>query len=352
MPAMSNRPTPLPFLPFLLVAIGACTVHTTTQGPRPGVAPSAPPGARSAANRAAANAANASANQAVASADCPNPQNHCLAEDVVIVSDRAYEKGYIYGFAARPVGAANAAGEASYMNLKSGETVVTEHVFPSHPAAAAELQVGRIALMFHRGDSGMYVPPRTREEAQGGRWWVARIVSVANASQGYVLVAGGYKIATSNLRVLDGAPSPTATVSPQVDEHYLSEDHWIVSDGGGLPERRYIYASVGAPIQTPSPQTQNQGHFIRTREGRIVWTEHAWRTRKATKEDLRPGMHIVLFHGKDGGTYVGPDSRAKALSGRWWITKITDTSTLFRNTVQLAGGYTADLSALRVIIQP
>jgi len=347
----------LALLPCVLLG-AACTVYTSPNG-QTTVSPGKTGGSNGSGGQGTAVPAGSGTASAgggaaggtmPASADCPNPENHCLADDVVIAAANAYEKGYVYAFPARQMGAPNPGGEATYLNLQTGQQVTTQHVFPSHRARPEELQVGRLAVMFYRSEGGMYHPPRTREEAQGTRWWLSRIVSVANVDQGFVLVANGYQIATSNIRILNDPSAPTATVSPTVDEHFLSTDHWIVSNRGGLPESGYIYASVAAPAQLPSPETQGQGHFIRTSDGAVVWTEHAWRTRKATKEDLRPGMNVVIFYQKRGGTYVGPESRAKALGSRWWITQITDTSTLFRNTVSLAGGYTADVSALRVIL--
>ena len=285
-----------------------------------------------------------------ASADCPNPANHCLQEDVVLIGKKEYKKGYIYLMPARQTAPANAAGEATFLQLKNGETVTTRHVFKTRPATREELLVGRLATMLHKRKGGVYVPPESREQAQSDRWWLARIISVANKDQGFILISGGYKVDIRGVRLVEGDESPTTSISPQVDEHFLSPEHYIIASKP-LPDKNYIYAAVGAPVQEPSPQTNNEGHFVNLHTGEITWTGHAWKTRPATQADLKPGVYAFVLHKRQGGTYVKPSERTQALSDRWWIMKITDTSQLYRGTVGVAGGYTVSADAIRVAVQ-
>ena len=286
------------------------------------------------------------------SPDCPTPQDHCLTGDDVLVAKKAYGTGYVYLEAAVQQSQPEASGEAKFMSRRNGETVISRHFHQTRPASVNELSVGRIAVMFHgKKKDGIYQPPPNREKAHSGRWWMARIASVAPASNGYVIVAQGYKIATTNLRYIEGDESPTAVVGGAEDAHFLRDDHWIIGEDK-LPDSGYDYVGVGAPIQAPSAETRGEGHFIRTRDGQIMWTEHAWSTRPATKNDIQVGHHIIMFHGKKtNGVYQAPRSRADALSGRWWTAKVVDDSRLYKNVVGVAGGYQIALDNARVIVE-
>jgi hypothetical protein len=327
-------------------------------GPPPGYGPP-PPVEASAGSHSAeptqhpsahghADAPGAYGSDVAANPDCPNPANHCLAEDVVLVASRGLDnRAYIYLEPSRQTGPANSAGEATFLTLRQGKDLTTRHAFRTRPAHDEDLAVGALAVMLHRKEGQIYRAPSTRKEAQSHTWWLARIVSVASVDQGFVVVSGGYKIAPNAVRVVEGDDSPRVTVSSEADAHFLSPDHWIVADRE-LGNRKYVYAQAAAPIQAPSPATKGEGHFILLDKGAITWSAHAYRSRPATKADMRVGMTVIAFHRKDGPVYAPPRERSEALTGRWWVAKVVDTSSLHRGTVDVAGGYTIRVDAIRV----
>ena len=268
----------------------------------------------------------------------------------MLVSKKAFEKNYVYLEPARPKGAANSAGESTFMLVRNGRDMTTRHIWQTVPAGPGQLAVGQVVVMFHRNTGHVYRAPETRKEAQSTRWWAARLVSVASADQGFVIVSGGYRVAPNVLRLVQGDDSPTVNVSPQVDQHFLSPDHWIVADRA-LGNRTYVYAHVAAAVQAPSAQTKNEGRFLLLDSGAFVWSAHAWKTRPATAQDIQVGREVMLLHRNQGSVYRAPKERVEALTTRWWIAKVVDTSELYKGVVSLAGGYSASLDGLRVAAQ-
>ncbi len=289
------------------------------------------------------------AGPAVGGPDCPNPENHCLAEDILFAGKKGFDKGYIYADPARMTAEPGPSGEATFMSVRDGANLVTSHYWRTRAAQANELAIGALAVMMHRSQGGFYVAPTTRDEANKHRWWIARIVSNNTLDQGYVVVSGGYKVNANGIRVIVGDESPTVAANRQEDAHFLQPGHWIVSKKP-LPEKGYSYASLALAVKAPSEETGGEGDFLLTRDGSYEWTRYAWQTRPATEADLRPGVHVFMLHRSKGGLYIAPESRVDALAKRWWTAKIVDASELYKGVVQVAGGYKVAVDGLRVPI--
>lgn len=279
--------------------------------------------------------------------NCPNPENHCLAEDILFAGKKGYDKGYVYVEPARMTAEPGPSGEATFMSVRNGSSLVTGHYWRTRAARPDELSIGVLAVMMHRAKGGFYVAPTTRDEANKRQWWISRIVSNNTLDQGYVVVSGGYKVNADGIRVIVGDESPTVMAANQEDAHFLQAGHWIVSKKA-LPEKGYSYASLALAVKPPSGETGGEGHFLLTRDGSYQWTRHAWQTRPATEADLRPGAHVFMLHRAKGGLYVAPESRVDALARQWWAAKIVDSSELYKGVVQVAGGYKVAVDGLRV----
>ena len=278
---------------------------------------------------------------------CEFPTNHCLPADVLIVSQKAFDKGFVYAHPARQMGQPGPTGEATYLALNNGKEIVTAHAYATRVMAPSDIAVGRLVVMFHAQDAGFYRKPKNTAEATGRRWWIARITNVMGLSQGYVQVSGGYKVQSDNLRSIDGDQSPAVALSGAEDHQFVRADHWIVANKP-LPEKNYIQASVGVAVALPSPETKNQGHFIRVNNGKILWTQHAWRTRPATEADLQIGRYAFMPHTQKDKVYQIGKDRAATIGRRWWIAKITDTSEAFKGVITVSGGYKVALTSMRV----
>jgi len=264
----------------------------------------------------------------------------------MFAGNKAFRARYVYLEPARMTAPAGSGGDATFLSLRDGGSVVTQHFYQTRVAQPADIAVGKLVIMPHINRNGVYVAPETRDKAHKTRWWLARVSSVASADAGYVIVSGGYKIATNALRVIEGDTSPTVTIGGAEDGHYLTGNHWIVVPKG-LPEQRYRYGFVGAPIQPPTAQTKDDGNFINLSTGEVGWNK-GFMTRPAQQADLQVGTFAFMPHINRNGVYQAPDSRLKSLTTRWWVAKIVDTSELYKGVVEVAGGYKIAAAAIRV----
>ena len=280
--------------------------------------------------------------------NCPTPHDHCLQPEDVFVNSSGHSGAWTYVEVATQQGAPSPGGEATYFVRRQGSQLVTGNAWHTRPADPAELRIGQLVVMIHRRSGNVYRPPNNRDEAYSQRWWIARVASLDSLQHGQVTVTGGYQIDLNGVRVVEGDDSPTASVSPQLDNHFISPDHWLVSSRA--PSGQWAYVELAAPIRAPSAETQGQGHFVTTRQGNALWTQHAWATRPATADDLSLGTRVFMVHRRDGNVYRAPNSHTEAISQRWWTATVVDTSELFRDVVTVSGGYTISLDALRVPI--
>jgi hypothetical protein len=284
---------------------------------------------------------------------CPNPDDHCLPDGIFFASKREWKHGYVYLDAAAQQSPPDGAGVAKFMSRRDGSEMVTKWFYKTRRAQRNELAVGKMVIMFHDNSRDhIYQAPETRTDALGKKWWMSRIVSVAPLASGnYVLVANGYKVAANNLRYIEGDSSPTITVSGTEDAHFLKDDHWLASEKP-LKDRGYQYIDVAAPIQAPTAQTKNEGHFLFLRSGKTLWTAHAWKTRPATQDDMKLGARVFMFHDNSRDkVYQKPADRPSALAKKWWTAKVTDNSTAYKGTVTVDGKYQVAVDAIRVPVK-
>jgi hypothetical protein len=283
-----------------------------------------------------------------ASADCPNPENHCLDPNDVFVSKRGWNGNYIYVEVAAQQSQPDAAGEAKFFVKRRGEDLTSKWFYRTRAATAADIQVGKMVVMLHRGEKGVYQAPRTRAEAYKHAWWMARITNVNPMSVGnYVIVSGGYRVAVAGLRAIEGDDSKGTTVGAAEDAHFLAPEHWIASDKQ-LRDSGYQYVYPAAALQAPSPATKNEGEFVNLRNGKVSWTAHAWRTRPATQADLKVGQRVFMLHRSENKAYQKPRDRLDSFKHAWWTSRIADTSSAYKGVVTVAGGYQVAVDALRV----
>lgn len=286
------------------------------------------------------------------SPNCPTPNDHCLTAEDVIASARAYEKGYIWAVAAVQQNQADSDGTATFMSRKDGKELVTKNYWITRPAQVDELAVGQLVAHFegHRKDR-IYYPPQNSEKAHGDDWLVSRIVSIDSIGQGFVYTANGHQVHVTNIRLVEGDESPTAVVAGPEDEHFLHDNHYIVSERP-LPAKSYTWAKLGVAVREPSAQTRGEGHYILTKDGNILWTANGWKTRKATEADLQVGAHVFYFEGsRKNKVYQAPPDRLKVLSDDWLIGKITDNSQLYKGVVTVAGKHAVAVDNVRVAVQ-
>ena len=336
-----NRITSILASAVLLGSAVGCQVQSSLGAG--GTAPAAPPPAQPAAGGSAGGEASTAGNP-----ECPNPENHCLPDGVIMVANKELSPGYQYVEPANAKGGADATGQAMFFGLRQGKDLTSRWYWETRPAAAADVQVGRRVFMLHIRAGNTYHAPRTRQEATSRRWWTATVASVAPMNQGYVIVSGGYQIATDALRVADSIQNPAVlgNLATGEDGHFLTPDHWLV--GKKALSGNYIYVSAAAAIKAPSAETGGEGQFLSLRDGKVSWSKHAWKTRPATAAELRPGVQVFMLHQREGKSYRRPKDRTDALGRRWWTAKVTDASQAYKGMVTVAGGYLINIDAIRV----
>lgn len=282
---------------------------------------------------------------------CPTPEDHCLLAGELLVTEAPFESGYVTAYPATAAGAANAAGEAPYTKLSDGGTITTRHAFATHRATAEELVAGvLVAAPDLTGEGGVYRAPKTREEATTD-WFIGRIVSVDPADQGHVILSGGYRVATDAMRRIAADASASIATPGQEDAWFVKPEHWFVSDQA-LPDTGYAAAHLALAVEPPSDATRGEGRFLVTSTGAETWTRHAWRSRAAEAKELKKGMAVIVFDATgDAGVYRAPTSRVEAVTGAWFIGKITDTAEAFKGVVTVAGDYRASVEGLRVLVK-
>lgn len=151
----------------------------------------------------------------------------------------------------------------------------------------------------------------------------------------------------------DEAPSswndpPRSAPHSGEDTHFIQPDDYFISDKP-LGNRSYIYVSLAKMVAAPSPNTKDEGEFMKVRNGENQWTNVIWQSRPATRNELKLGMHLIMFHDNHSkGVYQGPRKKDQARNGAWWYAKITDMTDMYKGYVTVSGGYKVGLDNLRV----
>lgn len=93
--------------------------------------------------------------------------------------------------------------QALFMNSASGKSEWAKWWAVTRIATRADLALGKEVIMFE-GETvdGVYVGPKSTQEARNNSWFMGRITDVSELFKGYVMVSGGYKISEKNLRVI------------------------------------------------------------------------------------------------------------------------------------------------------
>lgn len=137
--------------------------------------------------------------------------------------------------------------------------------------------------------------------------------------------------------------------SGDMDAHFIKADEYFASarplKGSGPTDVR-----ISTMITPPSEQTKGEAQFMDSYKGSEFWTKNFWKTRIAAPEDLKIGT-MILHKGLSGqhNTYFAPRDQKDARNHPWKLTKITDTSDLFKGEVIVVGNKKVKVDAIRVL---
>lgn len=141
-------------------------------------------------------------------------------------------------------------------------------------------------------------------------------------------------------------PSASRSRAPGEDEHGLVADDWFVADEAY--RSGWIYVKLAKQMIAPTEGTKAEGEYMLI-DGQKIWTKYYYRTRPATKDDLRLGAIVIVFDRSDGCCYEPPKDRDNARSTAWWMGTVTDLTDLFKNEVAV-GEFKVRPEAMRVIV--
>lgn len=133
------------------------------------------------------------------------------------------------------------------------------------------------------------------------------------------------------------------------DDHYIQSDDYFISKEP-YKTQPWIYVQL-AKMKTPaSAASKNEAEFMQVGDGSDVWTKNYWRTRIATKADLKLGAVVIVLDATgDGEVYRAPENKEEARTSSWFMAKITDLSDMYKGYLTVSGGYKVDPKAIRVV---
>jgi len=129
---------------------------------------------------------------------------HYIQDDDYFYSDREFESGWIRVELGKAIQAATpeTKNEAKLMDVKDGKEIWTSHFWKTRVAEPADIKMGAVMIMFDYSQGDFYIKPENQERARTGNWFMAKITDTSNLYQNVVMVSGGYKVKTDNLRVI------------------------------------------------------------------------------------------------------------------------------------------------------
>lgn len=135
------------------------------------------------------------------------------------------------------------------------------------------------------------------------------------------------------------------------DDHYIQPDDYFISTEA-FKDQDWIRVNLAKQQEAPKKETKGEAKFMQITDGKTVWTKIFWKTRIATKEDLKIGTIVVALDvSGDESIYRAPESKEEARTAPWFMAKITDTSDLYKDYVTVSGGFKVKIDAMRVIVK-
>lgn len=145
-------------------------------------------------------------------------------------------------------------------------------------------------------------------------------------------------------------PTPAAPTG-NADAHYIQPtDFFYMAEPFGKTEWETVI--LGKMTTVPTPETKNQAEFMNIASGIKEWAKWWVNTRVGTRADLQLGTEVIFFdYAGDEGIYRAPLSNQEARTYNWAISRITDTSELFKGYVMVGGGYKINEKNIRIIVK-
>lgn len=135
------------------------------------------------------------------------------------------------------------------------------------------------------------------------------------------------------------------------DAHYIQPDDYFV-DKDAFVGKTWMYVMLAKVVTAPTAATKYEGQFMQVHDGKEIWTKNYWKTRIATRADIKLGAIVIIFEGNHrDDAYRPPATKKEARNEAWFMAKITDISDMYKGHVMVSGGYRVDLENMRVAVK-
>ncbi len=151
-------------------------------------------------------------------------------------------------------------------------------------------------------------------------------------------------------KTTESTQKTTATdyVPSDADAHHIQPSDYFISDRE-FPNQGWMYVHLAKVVTAPTAQTKYEGQFMKIHDGKEIWTKHYWKSRIASKAEIKIGAIVISFDDNVvDSIYKAPKKKDEARNGQWFMGKITDTTDLYKGYVTVAGGYKVDVNNIRI----
>lgn len=131
---------------------------------------------------------------------------HFIQSDDYFISEEAFtSQAWIYVSLSKMVTppSASTKREAEFMKISDGNKVWTKNYYKTAIAKKSDLKLGAVVIAFNDNmQNDVYAAPGSKESSRGGAWFIGKIIDMSDLYKGHVTVAGNYKVAPKNLRII------------------------------------------------------------------------------------------------------------------------------------------------------
>ena len=130
---------------------------------------------------------------------------HYIQSDDYFISENGFDSGWMRIDLAKMIQAPSSEtkNEGKFMDVKDAREIWTSHYWKTRIAQPSDLKLGTIIIAFDYTDNDIYVRPENQELARTDNWFMAKITDTSTLYQNVVMVSGGYRVKTDNLRVIE-----------------------------------------------------------------------------------------------------------------------------------------------------
>jgi len=130
---------------------------------------------------------------------------HYIQSDDYFISENGFESGWMRIDLAKMIQAPTqeTKNEGKFMDVKDAREIWTSHYWKTRIAQPSDLKLGTVIVAFDYTDNDIYVRPENQELARTDNWFMAKITDTSTLYQNVVMVSGGYRVKTDNLRVIE-----------------------------------------------------------------------------------------------------------------------------------------------------